>query len=84
MLSYLIPCSHVAVVFVFFFVCFFFLFFLFVFFLFCFFFSALFSIVITSRGEERTGLYASCAVYPYVFSSSWCQGLAVACDCCTL
>ena len=51
--------------------------------------SVLCSIVITSLGEERAGL---CACREYVclfctrqflsfFSSTWCQGLAVACDC---
>ena len=53
------------------------------------FFSVLFSTVITSLGEERPGLCASRAfVYSFYecpflsfFSSSWCQGLTVACDC---
>ena len=50
-------------------------------------FRVLFSIVITSLGEERAGLCASRAfVFLFCarqclsfFSSSWCQGLAAAC-----
>ena len=53
------------------------------------FFSVLFSNVISSLGEERTGLCASCAfaclfctcLSFIFFSSSWCQGLAAACEC---
>ena len=53
------------------------------------FFSVLLSTVITSLGEERPGLCASRAfVYSFYkrrflsfFSSSWCQGLTMACDC---
>ena len=52
-------------------------------------FSALFSIVITSLGEERAGLCASCAFVCLFcthqllsfFSFSWCQELTAACDC---
>ena len=48
-----------------------------------------FSIVITSFGEERTGLCASRAFvclfctrkFLSFFSSTWRQGLAAACDC---
>ena len=48
-----------------------------------------FSIVITSFGEERAGLWSSHAFvclfctsqFLTFFSSSWCQGLAAACDC---
>ena len=51
--------------------------------------SALFSIVITSLGEKRAGLYGprafvylSCIrCFLSLFSSSWYQGLAVANDC---
>ena len=51
--------------------------------------SVLFSIVITSLGEEKAGRYAShalvclsCMRYIFVlFSSSWCRGLAADCDC---
>ena len=55
----------------------------FFFFFFCFF-SDLFSVVITSLGEERAGLYASSAFVclsctPYFLFLFWCQGLAVAC-----
>ena len=53
----------------------------------CFF--ILFSIVITSLGEEGAGLCASRAFvclfctckFLSFFSSSWCQGLAAVCDC---
>ena len=69
--------------FVFFFVFFFFFFFE------CVCFSVLFSIVITSFGEEMAGLYASCAFvclscmrFIFVFfSSSWSRGSAADCDC---
>ena len=51
-------------------------------------FSVLFTIVITSLGEETAGLYASrtfvclsCVCYFLLFSSSWCQGLGEVCDC---
>ena len=65
--SYLAPCPHV----------------------FFFFFSVLFSIVINSPGKETAGLYASHAFvclscmcnFVSFFSSSWCHGLAAACDC---
>ena len=53
------------------------------------FFSVLFSIVITSFGEERADLCAFRAFvclfcmrwFLSIFSSSWCQGLAAVCDC---
>ena len=52
-------------------------------------FSFLFSIMITSLGEERAGLCASRSFvclfctrqFMSFFSSSWCQRLAAACDC---
>ena len=48
-------------------------------------FSVLVSIVITSLGEERACLCALVHLFVYfatnIFSSSWFQGLAVACDC---
>ena len=44
-----------------------------------------FSIAITSLGEERVGLAAFrvfvCFAFVSLSSSSWCQGLAVTCDC---
>ena len=53
--------------------------------------SVLFSVVITSLGEERqrAGLCASCACvclfctrqFLSFFSFSWCQGLDVVCHC---
>ena len=55
------------------------------------FFSVLFSIVMTLFWEERASLlkllmhlyvFLACATFVF-FSSSWCPGLAVACDCCT-
>ena len=58
-----------------------------VFFFFCFFFSVLISIVITSLGEERAGLFAFRVIVCLLvlcmrpcFSSSRWQGLAAACD----
>ena len=54
-----------------------------------FFFPVLFSIVVTSLGTERAVLYSShefvclscMRLFLSFFSSSWCQGLAAACDC---
>ena len=62
------------------------------FFFFFFFFSVLFSIAITSLGEEGAGVCASRAFvclfctrqFLSIFSSSRCQRLAAACDCSTL
>ena len=56
----------------------------------CFYIS--FSLVITSIGKDRAGLYASRAfvclfctcLFLSFFSSSWCRGLAVVCDCATV
>ena len=56
----------------------------------CFF--IVFSIVITSLGEEGGGMCASRAfvclfctcLFLTFFSSSWCRGLAAVCDCGTL